>query len=278
MRGCLRGVIRFESVSHRYREGDPLALEDVSLEFRPGEFVALAGANGSGKSTLSRMCDGLLLPHAGRVTVEGLDTTDPATLWDVRALVGMVFQDPDDQIVGTVVEEDCAFGPENLGLARDEIRTRVDGALAAVGLTGLERREPHLLSEGQKQRLAVAGALALLPRYVVLDEATAMLDPLGRRAVLAIAERLVREDGRCVVLISHDAAEVALADRVVGLASGRVVYDGTPSALLADAGMMEALGLALPPVGVLAAELRAAGIRVPAAAVDAAGLVAALWP
>jgi energy-coupling factor transporter ATPase len=271
-------VISFESVSHRYREGAPLALDRVSLALSPGELVGLVGANGSGKSTLARMCDGLLVPTSGKVVVEGLDTTDQGTLWDVRALVGMVFQDPDDQIVGTVVEEDCAFGPENLGLPRDEIRTRVDGALAAVGLEGLERREPHLLSEGQKQRLAVAGALALLPRYVVFDEATAMLDPAGRRSVMAIAQRLVGEDGRCVLLVSHDAVDVALCDRVVGLSSGRISYDGPPADLLGDEAMMGELGLALPPVGVLAVELRRLGVTVPATAIDASSMVAALWP
>lgn len=271
-------MIAFESVSHRYRQGAPLALDDVSVSFEQGELVAVAGTNGSGKSTLARMCDGLLLPSTGRVVVEGHDTADHKTLWDVRALVGMVFQDPDDQIVGTVVEEDCAFGPENLGLPREEIRKRVDSALAAVGLVGLERREPHLLSEGQKQRLAVAGALALLPRYVVFDEATAMLDPEGRRAVIAIAERLVREDGRCVLFVSHDAADMAYADRVVGLREGRVVYDGPPGDVLGDDRMMEMLGLALPPVGVLAAELRGLGFPVPETAVDASSLAAALWP
>jgi len=190
----------------------------------------------------------------------------------------MVFQDPEDQIVGTVVEEDCAFGPENLGLASAEIRARVDEALAAVGLTGFERREPHLLSEGQKQRLAVAGALAMRPRYLVFDEPTAMLDPQGRRAVLGIMARLARDEGHGVLFISHDAAGVAHADRVIGLEDGAIVFEGAPGELLGDSGMMRRLGLALPDAGLLAAGLRALGLAVPLTAVDAESVVAALWP
>jgi energy-coupling factor transport system ATP-binding protein len=271
-------VISFESVTYRYHGSDAPALYDVSFLLEPGEFVALVGANGSGKSTLARLCDGLLLPGRGRVSVDGLDTVDPAHTWDVRSLVGMVFQDPDDQIVGTVVEEDCAFGPENLGVPSADIRLRVDEALAAVGLVGLERREPHLLSEGQKQRLAVAGALAMRPRYLVLDEPTAMLDPAGRRSVFAIVESLAREGGHGVLLVSHDAAGIARADRVIGLDGGRVVFDGTPDGLLGDAGLMSSLGLALPPAGRLAAALRDLGRDVPLTALDAESVVAALWP
>jgi len=271
-------VIVFGSVSYRYRDDAPPALADATFSLEPGELVAVVGANGSGKSTLARLCDGLLLPNEGSVTVDGLDTSDPEALPRVRALVGMVFQDPDDQIVGTVVEEDCAFGPENLGVPRDEIRRRVDDALAAVGLSGMERREPHLLSEGQKQRLAVAGALALRPRYLVLDEATAMLDPAGRRAVLSIAERLARNDGHGVLVVSHDLAAAARADRVLGLVSGRVVFDGTPTDLLTRSEMLDALGLALTPVARLAASLRERGADVPVTALDAESVVAALWP
>ena len=271
-------VIVFGSVSYRYRDDAPPALAGATFSLEPGELVAVVGANGSGKSTLARLCDGLLLPNEGSVTVDGLDTSDPEALPRVRALVGMVFQDPDDQIVGTVVEEDCAFGPENLGVPRDEIRRRVDDALAAVGLSGMERREPHLLSEGQKQRLAVAGALALRPRYLVLDEATAMLDPAGRRAVLSIAERLARNDGHGVLVVSHDLAAAARADRVLGLVSGRVVFDGTPTDLLTRSDMLDALGLALTPVARLAASLRERGADVPLTALDAESVVAALWP
>lgn len=269
-------MISFESVGFRYRGDAPPALEGVSLDVSPGELVAIVGANGSGKSTLAKLCDGLLTPVSGRVMVDGLDTADPETIWSVRSLVGMVFQDPDDQIVGTVVEEDCAFGPENLGVASAEIRARVDAALATVGLTGLERREPHLLSEGQKQRLAVAGALAMRPRYIVFDEPTAMLDPVGRRAVLEVAERLAREEGHGVLVVSHDVAGVARSDRVIGLAAGRVVYDGGPEHLLSDPEMLKRLGLAPSPAGLLAASLRARGLDVPFTAADAEGVVEAL--
>ncbi len=270
-------MIRFESVSFRYRGDAPLALDGVSLTLERGELVAVVGANGSGKSTLARLCDGLLLPGSGRVLVDGLDTAEPASLWDVRSAVGMVFQDPDDQIVGTVVEEDCAFGPENLGLPSAEIRERVDGALLAVGLDGLQRREPHLLSEGQKQRLAVAGALAMRPPYLVFDEPTAMLDPSGRRSVLEITERLAHEHGHGVLVVSHDTAGVSRADRVVGLAAGRVVFDGSPDGLFGDGELLARVGLSLPPAARLAAALRSRGLDVSASAADAESVVASLW-
>lgn len=270
-------MITFESVAYRYRSGGADALTDVTLRLGQGELVAVVGANGSGKSTLARLCDGLLLPSEGRVTVDGIDTADSERLIEVRSSVGMVFQDPDDQIVGTVVEEDCAFGPENLGLSQPEIRGRVDDALAAVGLTGLERREPHLLSEGQKQRLAVAGALAMRPCHLVLDEPTAMLDPAGRRAVASILERLVRVGGHGVLLVTHDAADVARCDRVVGLDGGRVVFDDAPSALLGDARLMASVGLQATNAGRVAEALRARGIDVPVTAQDAESLVSALW-
>jgi energy-coupling factor transport system ATP-binding protein len=271
-------VIAFDSVTLRYRPEGPAALTGVSLHLREGELVAVVGANGSGKSTLARLCDGLLLPTEGRVLVDGTDTADIDGVIGVRALVGMVFQDPDDQIVGTVVEEDCAFGPENLGLPSAEIRVRVDSALAAVGLTGLERREPHLLSEGQKQRLAIAGALAMRPRYLVFDEPSAMLDPVGRRAVAAIMGRLARDDGHGVLVVTHDAADVARADRVVGLAGGHVVFDGAPADLLRDDGMLALVGLRLPSAGVLAADLRTRGVPVPITSMDAESVAGALWP
>lgn len=271
-------MIRFESVTHRYRDEGPTALDGVSLTLEPGELLAVVGSNGSGKSTMARLCDGLITPSAGRVIVDGLDTADQGVLWDVRSLVGMVFQDPDDQIVGTVVEEDCAFGPENLGVPSEEIRERVDAALEAVGLSGLERREPHLLSEGQKQRLAIAGALAMRPRYLVFDEPTAMLDPMGRRAVMGIMRRLAHEERHGVMFISHDTAGVAKADRVVGLDAGRIVFDGTPSELLGDAARLAEVGMALSPAARLAAELRTLGVDVPHDAADAESVVASLWP
>jgi energy-coupling factor transport system ATP-binding protein len=211
------------------------------------------------------------------VLVDGLDTADEASVWDVRVKVGMVFQDPDDQIVGTTVEEDCAFGPENLGLPREEIASRVEAALAAVGLTGMEQREPHLLSEGQKQRLAIAGALAMRPRYLVFDEPAAMLDPAGRRSAMAVIERLAHSGGHGVLLVSHDAADVARADRALALSGGRVVFDGRPADLLSDAGLLRTCGLGTGAMGPLGDRLRARGVPVPVTALEAESLVDSLW-
>lgn len=271
-------MLAFLGVTLSYSPDAAPALDGVSLELEPGELLAIVGANGSGKSTLARLCDGLLAPSAGRVLVDGLDTADETVVWDVRSKVGMVFQDPDDQIVGTVVEEDCAFGPENLGVPRDEIVSRVSAALAAVGLTGMEHREPHLLSEGQKQRLAIAGALAMRPRYLVFDEPTAMLDPAGGRVAMGILERLAHADGHGVMYVSHDAADVAKADRVIALSTGHVAFEGVPGELLADAGLLRACGLAKGSAGALADRLRALGVPVPPIALDAESLVDALWP
>jgi energy-coupling factor transport system ATP-binding protein len=271
-------MIVFDHVSYVYPGAEAPALDDVSLSISPGEVLAIAGANGSGKSTLARLADGLLVPSQGTVNVDGLDTSAGATVWEVRSKVGMVFQDPDDQIVGTVVEEDVAFGPENMGIPSGELRARVTSALAAVGLTGLERREPHLLSEGQKQRVAIAGALAMRPAYLVLDEPTAMLDPAGRRAVLELIDRLARGDGHGVAHVSHDAAGIARADRALVLERGRVVFLGTPTELLADADLLRRSGLELPSIGRLGAALRRRGMSVPVIAMDAESVVDALWP
>jgi energy-coupling factor transport system ATP-binding protein len=271
-------MIVFDHVNLRYRGAAEDALRDVTLELREGELACVVGPNGSGKSTLARLCDGLLLPTSGRVSVDGHFTDEFDALLEARSLVGMVFQDPDDQIVGTVVEEDCAFGPENLGLPAVEIRTRVDEALGMVGLTGMERREPHLLSEGQKQRLAVAGALAMRPRYLVLDEPSAMLDPAGRRAVSLIMRRLAHEGGHGVVVVTHDAAEVARCDRAIVLEAGSVVFDAPPAKLLADSALVRRAGLGATNAGLLAASLRRKGIDVPPTAMDAESVVQALWP
>ena len=265
------------SISHlskQYRS-DFWGLRDFDIEFTPG-VIGLLGPNGAGKSTLLLHLNGVLRPAEGSVAVEGVAISD-ATVRAIRARVGMVFQDPDDQIVGTVVEEDVAFGPSNLGVERGEMRAGVDAALAAVGLTGLERREPHLLSEGQKQRVAIAGALAMRPSFMVLDEPTAMLDPAGRKAVLDLVDSLAHEHGHGVVHISHDAASIARADRVLSLEGGAVLYEGPPPGLLEDATLLERSGLGLPSIGVLAAELRALGAPVPAGVMDTERVVEALW-
>jgi len=270
-------VLSFIDVSFAYPSGASPALDGVSLTLEPGRIVAVVGANGSGKSTLARLCDGLLTPSSGRVLVDGVDTADEPSVWDVRVKVGMVFQDPDDQIVGTSVEEDCAFGPENLGLPSAEIVSRVVSALAAVGLAGLEHREPHLLSEGQKQRLAMAGALAMEPRYVVFDEPAAMLDPAGRRSAMRLIEMLAHERGHGVLLVSHDAADVARADRALALSAGRVVFEGPPEALLSDADLLRTCGLDTGSMGELGDRLRKLGLPVPVTALEAEGVVDSLW-
>lgn len=269
-------MIVFEAVSFAYPSADRPAISDLTLAISPGSILAVVGANGSGKSTLARLADGLLLPDSGRVLVDGIDTADEEQCWDVRSRVGLVLQNPDNQIVGTVVEEDVAFGPENLGVPRDELRVRVGDAIAAVGLAGLERREPHLLSEGQKQRLAIAGALALRPEYLVLDEPTAMLDPQGRADVLRVLEEL-KYAGRGVVHITHDPDEAVRADRVLGLNAGSVAYLGTPAGLVSDEKLLEALGLEAPPIQRMAEELRRSGYVLPEVG-TAEELVGALWP
>lgn len=268
-------MIVFTDVRFEYPGAHAPALDGVSLAIAPGEHVAVVGANGSGKSTLARLANGLLTPSDGTVLVDDIDTADEGLVFDVRRRVGLVLQNPDNQIVGTVVEEDVAFGPENLGVPRAELRERVDAAIAAVGLTGLERREPHLLSEGQKQRLAIAGALAMRPAYLVLDEPTAMLDPEGRAAVLDVLDRLAAE-GHGICHITHDMSEATRADRVIALEGGALAFAGTPDSLLADTGLMERLDLEPPPLSVAAAVLRTQGFDVPPAP-TAVELVEALW-
>ncbi len=270
-------MIEFSDVTYEYpaAERGITALAGVSLTLAPGEHVAVLGANGSGKSTLVRLANGLLRPASGSVIVDGDDTRDAAGVWDIRSRVGVVFQNADNQIVATTVEEDVAFGPENLGVPVPEMRRRVDGALAAVGLTGLESREPHQLSGGQKQRLAIAGVLALEPDYLVLDEPTSMLDLQGRADVLAAVE-MQREAGRGILHVTHHLADAASADRVIVLDAGRIVFDAPPAGLLSDKSALAALGVALPPIGRLAAELRARGVSVPYEAMSAESVAAAL--
>jgi energy-coupling factor transport system ATP-binding protein len=248
----------------------------VSLDLAPAECVVVLGANGSGKSTLAQLANGLLLPGRGRVTVDDLDTSDAEHVREIRQRVGIVLQHPDDQIVATSVEDDIAFGPENLGLPREEIRRRVAEAIDAVGLAGLERREPHLLSGGQKQRLAIAGALAMRPTYLVVDEPCSMLDPVGRAEVLTVLENL-RAAGHGILHITHDLADAWRADRALVLSRGEVEYLGSVSGLLGDEGLLARTGLELPPVAVLAAALRDAGAPVEPGALDADLLAEALW-
>ncbi|OAT81198.1 energy-coupling factor transporter ATPase [Desulfotomaculum copahuensis] len=256
--------------------GSGAALKDIHGDIRRGEFLAVIGPNGSGKSTLARQLNGLLLPTAGTVKVAGMYTNDPARCWEIRRRVGMVFQNPDNQLVAAVAEEDVAFGPENLGLPPPEIRRRVDGALRLTGLGAQRLQAPHLLSGGQKQRLAIAGVLAMRPCCLVLDEPTAMLDPAGRREVLQTLRGLNREEGITVVLITHFMEEVLFAHRVWVLSDGRLVMEGTPQDVFDRREKLQAVNLALPGAVELARRLRNAGYPVPANVLTADELVEAL--
>ena len=238
-------------------------LKGIDLAVERGSFVALLGHNGCGKSTLAKHFNALLLPSGGRVLVAGMDTADEKNTYPVRRTVGMVLQNPDNQLVSTIVEEDVAFGPENLGLPPDEICRRVEEALHAVGMWEYKDHSPHKLSGGQKQRIAIAGVLAMHPDCIVLDEPTAMLDPRGRQEVLDTVCRLNREQGMTVVIITHYMEEAALADRVVVIDEGRVLLDGTPRAVFAQADTLHAVGLDVPQPTALCTALRAHGINLP---------------
>lgn len=239
------------------------ALRGVDLTIEKGSFVVILGHNGSGKSTLAKHFNAVLLPTGGKVWVEGMDTADEALLLEIRRRVGMVFQNPDNQIVANVVEEDVAFAPENLGVPTEEIRRRVDSALAAVGMEKFVTHAPHLLSGGQKQRIAIAGVIAMEPACIVLDEATAMLDPIGREEVLSTAHRLNREKGITVVLITHHMNEAEDADRVVVMNDGLVAMDGTPREVFTHVEKLRELGLTAPDTVELLYELRQEGWKVP---------------
>ena len=240
-----------------------LALGGVDVSIEKGTFVVVLGYNGSGKSTLAKTFNGVLLPAGGKVYVEGMDTTDENLLLAIRRTVGMVFQNPDNQIVANVVEEDVAFAPENLGVPSEEIRRRVDEALAAVGMSEFVRHAPHLLSGGQKQRIAIAGVLAMEPACIVLDEATAMLDPVGRREVLTTIHKLNREKGITVVLITHHMNEAEEADRVLVMDDGKLVMDGAPQEVFTQVGKLRSMGLTVPDTVDLLDRLRRDGLDVP---------------
>ncbi|MBN2840561.1 MAG: energy-coupling factor transporter ATPase [Coriobacteriia bacterium] len=270
-------VIVFEQAGFVYPGASAPAVDGVSVEVEPGRLLALLGANGSGKSTLARLGNALLVPSTGTVLVDGMDTRDEDAVWDIRSRVGFIQQNPENQIVGTIAEEDVAFGPENLGVAAHEIRIRVDEALEAVGLAGFQRREPHMLSGGQKQRLAIAGALAMRPSYLIADEPTAMLDPVGRADVLRSLRHL-RSVGVGVMHITHHLEDVLDADRIIVLSLGRTVFEGTPAELVVDPGRALSMGIELPAEILLAHELRRHGVRLPDGHPAPEDLVEALWP
>ena len=250
-------------MAHAYvdEEGNTgYAIRDVSVQIKRGEFVAVIGTNGSGKSTFAKQLNALLLPTEGDVLVDGISVRDEARVWDIRSRVGMVFQNPDNQIVAAVVEEDVAFGPENLGVPREELQERVDAALAAVDMTAYRKHAPHMLSGGQKQRVAIAGVLAMRPECIVLDEPTAMLDPRGREEVMRTVQALHDERGMTVVYITHFMEEAAQADRILVMIKGELVMDGTPREIFSDVARLKELGLDVPVASEVAHDLRAAGL------------------
>ena len=259
-------IIRTEKLKYSYDSEEAgilrLALDGVDLEIERGSFTAILGHNGSGKSTLARHFNGIFLPLEGAVLVDGMNTANEENLYNIRRKIGMVFQNPDNQIVASVVDEDVAFAPENLGLSREEIISRVNSSLASVGMDEFRAHAPHLLSGGQKQRVAIAGVLAMRPECIVLDEPTAMLDPQGREEVLNTVSELRSEYGMTVVIITHHMSEAARADRVVVLSKGKICLDGTPGEVLTDVEGLRKEGLDAPPAVRLAQKLRERGAKI----------------
>ena len=260
--------IIFENVSFRYESDEdgkvlPLAVDNVSLNIKQGSFVAVLGHNGSGKSTLAKLTNAINIPESGKVLVNGMDTADENLTDEIRKTVGMVFQNPDNQIVATIVEDDVAFGPENLGIEPAEIRRRVDEALKAVNMYEFRNYEPHKLSGGQKQRAAIAGVIAMQTKCIVLDEPTAMLDPNGRKEVMSTIKRLNKEMGITVVLVTHFMDEAVQADRVVVMDKGTVIMDGTPRQVFSQSEKLINVGLDVPQATQLARALKAQGINIP---------------
>ena len=261
-------ILEFQNVSFRYegsseKEQLPLAVRDVSFSVKKGDFVAILGHNGSGKSTLAKLSNSILLPESGKVLVNGMDTADESLSYDIRRTVGVVFQNPDNQIVASVVEEDVAFGPENLGVPPEEIRKRVDNALKAVGMYEYRKHEPHKLSGGQKQRVAIAGMIAMLPECIVLDEPTAMLDPRGRKEVMDTILKLNREMGMTVVFITHFMEEAVRASRVIVMDNAEILMDSTPREVFRQADRVKAAGLDVPKPAELARALQKRGVPMP---------------
>ena len=272
-------MIKIENLKHYYTDSDGnevKALDGVDLSIEQGEFVAIIGANGSGKSTLARHLNCLLLPTDGRVEVGGLDTMEEKNMWDIRQQVGMVFQNPDNQIVAAVVEEDVAFGPENIGVPGPEIGPRVAKALAVVGMTEYAKHAPHRLSGGQKQRVAIAGIMALEPKCIVLDEPTAMLDPQGRKEIVSTVQKLNKEKQITIVYITHYMVEALAADRVVVMEKGHIRFMGTPREVFSRVDELEALGLEAPLAAKVASELRKSGVKLPSGIITDEELAQAL--
>lgn len=268
----MENIIKIDNLYFQYPHGEDeepkLAIKGVSLEIEEGSFTAIIGQNGSGKSTLAKNLNGLLLPSKGAVYVSGMDTRDEDKIWDIRQTAGMVFQNPDNQLVSAIVEDDVAFGPENIGIDPVEIRARVDEALDAVKMGKYKRKAPHLLSGGQKQRIAIAGVVAIRPRCIIFDEPTAMLDPRGRKDIMEIIEKLHRE-GITVILITHFMDEAVKADRVVIMNKGEILLDGTPEHVFSQDELIRSVRLDVPMSAEIAIYLRENGIDVPPEVVTA---------
>lgn len=274
-------MIKVENVSFVYNadtDRPVTALSTVNLEIHPGEFLAIVGHNGCGKSTFSKLLIGLLAPTTGEVWVEGIDTVDKSRLLELRQTIGMVFQNPDNQIIGTTVEDDVAFGPENLGWAPAVTMQRVNEALRLLGIEAIRDEPPHLLSGGQKQRVAIAGTVAMHPRYILLDEPTALLDSAGREEVLDAVIRLCRQEGVGIILVTHFMDEVVTADRVVVMEGGKPVMTGTPREIFSQVDALRELRLDVPLAALVAEGLRERGIEVPPGLLDVEEVIAHLWP
>lgn len=254
--------IQIKDLEYAY-SANMAALKGINLTINEGEFVVIIGSNGSGKSTLAKLLNVLLVPTGGSIQVDGLDTTDPDNVWEIRQRVGMVFQNPDNQLVAATVEEDIAFGPENLGVPPKEIRKRVDEALQLVGMDGYQKHAPHNLSGGQKQRIAIAGVIAMLPKCIVLDEPTAMLDPHGRREVVETVTRLNRNQRKTIVYITHYMEEAVGADRIVVMSNGEIMLQGTPAEVFQEVDKLKSYQLDVPPITELAYELNKSGVDLP---------------
>jgi energy-coupling factor transport system ATP-binding protein len=259
-------IIECKDVSYKYENSEDgtinLALDDVNIEVKKGEFVAILGRNGSGKSTLAKHINALVIPSSGKVYVSGMDTSDNNKIWEIRNKAGMVFQNPDNQIIATIVEEDVAFGPENLGIEPKEIRKRVDEALQMVGMEKYKKHAPHLLSGGQKQRVAIAGTLAMKPECIIFDESTAMLDPMGRSEIIKIIKELNKKSGITILLITHYMEETVDADRIIVLDNGSVIKEGLPREVFKEVEIMKKIGLDVPQMTELAYELRKSGVNI----------------
>ncbi len=279
----MEAMIEIENLSFTYdslgenKEDYRKVIDGLNLKVDKGEFLVVLGHNGSGKSTLAKLINGLLMPTEGRILVEGMDTSDPEDIWKIREKAGMVFQNPDNQLVATIVEDDVAFGPENLGVEPKEIRKRVDRALEIVEMTDYKDHAPHLLSGGQKQRVAIAGILAMEPDCIIFDEPTAMLDPTGREEVMKTIERLNKEENKTIVLITHFMDEAVRADRVVVVEKGKLILDGEPRKVFSQVEKIKGLGLDVPQVTELAYELRKEGFNIREDILSIEELVDAIW-